>query len=159
MIANHGRIDKYNHRFEGRNSRLDGLQAAILLAKLPHLEGWIGRRNQIAREYSRRLAGIDGLSLPSLAEGHRHAFHLYVVRTDCRDALAAFLKDRDVQTGIHYPIALPKLEAYDYLGQQHEQMFANRSDTTLLSLPIGDHLDVEDASFVAEQVRAFFLPR
>lgn len=157
MIANHGRIDKYNHRFEGRNSRLDGLQAAILLAKLPHLESWIERRNEIAREYTRRLAAIDGLSLPGLAQGHRHAFHLYVVRTDRRDALAAFLKERAIQTGVHYPIALPKLEAYAYLGQQHEDMFANRSDATLLSLPIGDHLQVADATFVADQVRAFYL--
>lgn len=156
MIANHGRIDKYNHRFEGRNSRLDGMQAAILRAKLPHLEGWVRRRNEIARTYAEELRGIPGLHLPGMAEGGRHAFHLFVVRTDRRDALANHLKAADIQTGVHYPIALPKLEAYAYLGQANAPFFANQADATLLSLPIGEHLTVEDARFVAGAVRAFF---
>ncbi|HQQ70958.1 MAG TPA: DegT/DnrJ/EryC1/StrS family aminotransferase, partial [Alicycliphilus sp.] len=156
MIANHGRIDKYNHRFEGRNSRLDGLQAAILRAKLPHLEGWVQRRNEIARTYAQELRGIAGLHLPGMADGGRHAFHLFVVRTERRDALAAHLKAADIQTGVHYPIALPKLQAYAYLGQAEAPFFANQADTTLLSLPIGEHLTVEDARFVAGAVRAFF---
>jgi dTDP-4-amino-4,6-dideoxygalactose transaminase len=156
MIANHGRTEKYNHRFEGRNSRLDGLQAAILLAKLPHLEGWIARRNEVARVYGELLAGIDGLHLPGMAPDGRHAFHLYVIRTEQRDALAAHLAANEIQTGVHYPIALPKLEAYAYLGQADAPLFANRSDVTLLSLPIGEHLSSSDAAQVAHEVRRFF---
>lgn len=156
MIANHGRIDKYNHRFEGRNSRLDGLQAAILRTKLPHLEGWIERRNEVAQVYTDRLAGIDDLHLPGMPTDGRHAFHLYVVRTSRRDELAAYLKAHDIQTGVHYPIALPKLEAYAYLGQADAPLFANRADSTLLSLPIGEHLSVDDARQVAGAVRNFF---
>lgn len=156
MIANHGRTGKYDHQFEGRNSRLDALQAAILSAKLPHLDGWVDRRNELARTYAIELKGVGDLVLPVLPQDCRHGFHLFVVRTGRRDALAGFLKQRGIDTGVHYPIALPKLEAYDYLGQGGEDMFANRSDATLLSLPIGDHLDVADVRTVAAAVRSFF---
>lgn len=156
MIANHGRTGKYDHQFEGRNSRLDGLQAAILNVKLPHLESWIVRRNELARSYLEQLDGVEGLTLPRLPENGRHGLHLFVVRSDRRDALKAFLGDRGIETGIHYPIALPKLEAYAYLNQQDEPMFANRSDKTLLSLPIGDHMTPSDVDIVAAAVRAFF---
>jgi dTDP-4-amino-4,6-dideoxygalactose transaminase len=156
MIANHGRIGKYDHQFEGRNSRLDGLQAAVLRVKLPHLEGWIERRNRIASLYDAALAGIDGLKLPVVAADSRHAFHLYVVRTERREELAKFLREREIQTGVHYPIALPKLKAYAYLGQAQEKMFANQTDSTLLSLPIGEHLSDDDARVVTNTVRHFF---
>ena len=156
MIANHGRTGKYDHQFEGRNSRLDALQAAILNVKLKHLDGWVDRRIELAQAYTVALTGIDGLILPVLPQDSRHAFHLFVVRTERRDAVAAFLKARGVDTGVHYPIALPKLEAYGYLGQADEDMFANRSDTTLLSLPIGDHLSVGDVRQVAGAVKEFF---
>lgn len=157
MIANHGRLQKYDHLFEGRNSRLDGLQAAILLAKLPHLDGWVEQRNAVARAYLDGLQGVRGLTLPTLPDDGRHAFHLFVIRTEQRDQLQAFLAERDIQTGIHYPIALPKLRAYDYLGMGDSDLFANRTDTTLLSLPIGEHLTVDDAAAVVEAVRAFAL--
>lgn len=157
MIANHGRTGKYDHQFEGRNSRLDGLQAAILRVKLPHLEDWIERRNHIASIYGEALAGIDELSTPAIASDCRHAFHLYVVRTSRRDELAHFLSERQIQTGIHYPIALPKLRAYAYLGQAHEPMFANQTDVTLLSLPMGDHLSNDDARVVGDTVRQFLV--
>ena len=157
MLANHGRTGKYDHRFEGRNSRLDGLQASILLAKLPYLEGWIDQRNNIAEIYGKALSGIVDLTIPTIAANCRHAFHLYVVRTPRRKELAAYLKTLDIQTGIHYPIALTKLEAYAYLGQANEHMFANQSDAELLSLPIGDHLSIQDAETVASAVRNFFV--
>lgn len=157
MIANHGRLQKYDHLFEGRNSRLDGLQAAILLAKLPHLDGWIERRNEIARVYVDELQNVPGLVLPNIPGDGRHAFHLFVIRSDDRDALQAFLAERAIQTGVHYPIALPKLRAYDYLGLGGADLFANRTDSTLLSLPIGEHLTVDDARTVAEAVKAFMM--
>ncbi|WP_298127241.1 DegT/DnrJ/EryC1/StrS family aminotransferase [Brevundimonas sp.] len=155
MIANHGRTAKYDHQFEGRNSRLDGLQAAILSVKLGHLESWIDRRNEIARTYIDELSGLQGVEIPTLPNDGRHAFHLFVVRIETRDELAAFLKSRGVETGVHYPIALTKLEAYRYCGQADEDMFANRSDRTLLSLPIGEHLSPDDARQVAALVREF----
>lgn len=156
MIANHGRTGKYDHQFEGRNSRLDGLQAAVLNVKLPHLESWIVRRNELARAYLAQLPVVNDLALPTLPTDGRHGLHLFVVRSSRRDELKAFLAERGVESGVHYPIALPKLEAYAYLNQQDEPMFANQSDQTLLSLPIGDHMTVEDVTTVAAAVRAFF---
>jgi dTDP-4-amino-4,6-dideoxygalactose transaminase len=159
MIANHGRVEKYNHLFEGRNSRLDSLQAAVLEVKLKRLDRWVDTRTRQAAEYSRRLAGVGDLTLPVTANGTRHAFHLYVVRTSRRDALQKALSDAGVQTGIHYPIALPKLKAYARLGQQNEPMFANRADLQVLSLPLGDHLTSGDLDHVVATIQTFFKQR
>ena len=153
MIANHGRIEKYNHEFEGRNSRLDALQAAILSAKLKHLEGWIAARRAVAAVYARELSGVSGLQLPVVRDAARHVFHLFVVRTPRRDALQSHLKARGIETGIHYPIALPLLTAYQGLQQ------ATSSDAMaeqLLSLPMGEHLGEADILRVSSEVRSFF---
>lgn len=156
MIANHGRIAKYDHEFEGRNSRLDGLQAAILSAKLPHLESWTQRRIQIADYYLQHLAGIEELILPVRKEWARQVYHLFVVRAVRRDELKDFLAKRGIETGIHYPFALPKLAAYAYLGVPDGNAFYNHADATLLSLPIGEHLSLDDAAVVVSGVRDFF---
>ncbi|MBK8892454.1 MAG: DegT/DnrJ/EryC1/StrS family aminotransferase [Dechloromonas sp.] len=155
-IANHGRVAKYDHEFEGRNSRLDGIQAAILSAKLPHLDSWTETRIQIADYYLDALKGIQGLLLPVRQPWAKQAYHLFVVRTEQRNALKEYLAQKGIETGIHYPIALPKLAAYEYLGQGCESLFVNRSDSLLLSLPIGEHLSLQEAGVVADAVRSFF---
>lgn len=155
MIANHGRLDKYNHLFEGRNSRLDSLQAAVLSVKLRHLDDWIERRNEIAETYLSGLQGVPDIVLPGVRRGTRHAYHLFVLRTPYRDALAQHLSAGGVETGVHYPVSLPKLRAYEYLGQATETMRANRQDAQLLSLPIGEHLTREDAERVVALIRSF----
>lgn len=155
MMANHGRTGKYNHEFEGRNSRLDGLQAAVLSVKLPHLEEWLERRNNIASVYLRELADTP-LILPKVHSDRRHVWHLFVVRTDRRDELKEFLSSCGIETGIHYPIALPKLAAYSYNTQDTSEFFACRTDKELLSLPIGEHLSESDAMLVCEKIKQFF---
>ena len=155
MIANHGRVEKYNHEMEGRNSRLDGLQAAVLGVKLRHLDRWIARRVEVAARYREGLAGLPDLVLPEVRPDVRHVFHLFVVRTPRRDALAQHLAGAGIQTGVHYPIALPKLAAYAALGQDREPMAANRQDGELLSLPMGEHLTDADVDAVVGAVRAF----
>ena len=156
MIANHGRIGKYDHQFEGRNSRMDGLQGAILSVKLRHLEGWLDRRRTIARRYQEGLRGVGDLVLPADREWARHVYHLYVVRSQSRDRLRDFLKSRDIETGVHYPIALPKLAAYTHYAQGREDSFANKTDTELLSLPIGDHMNEIDADEVIDACKRYF---
>lgn len=153
MIANHGRVEKYNHEFEGRNSRLDALQAAILSAKLKHLEGWIAARQAVAAFYSRELSNVKGLQLPLVRDAARHVFHLFVVRTPRRDALQLHLKASGIETGIHYPIALPRLTAYQGL---HQSTSSDAVADQLLSLPMGEHLGVADVGRVVHEVRAFF---
>lgn len=158
MIANHGRIAKYDHEFEGRSSRLDGLQAAILNVKLRHLDRWTEHRIAIANHYLDQMQDIASVTLPVRKNWARQVYHLFVVRTELRDELAAHLNARGIQTGIHYPIALPKLQAYASYGQAGEDLFVNRSDAQLLSLPIGEHMTIADADEVVRAVRDFFNP-
>jgi dTDP-4-amino-4,6-dideoxygalactose transaminase len=155
-IANHGRIAKYDHEFEGRNSRLDGMQAAILSAKLPHLEGWTQRRIEIADYYLEHLADIQGLTLPERKNWARQVYHLFVVRTNERDELKNHLAELGIETGVHYPISLPNLNAYSYIGQADTSAFYNQVDKALLSLPIGEHLTIDDADLVVRTIRDFF---
>ncbi|MFS2179693.1 DegT/DnrJ/EryC1/StrS family aminotransferase [Rhizobium pisi] len=156
MIANHGRVAKYDHDFEGRNSRLDGLQAAILCAKLPNLPAWTERRIAIADRYIAELSDVREIVLPRRANWAKQVYHLFVIRTDRRDELSAWLSEKGIETGVHYPVALPKLKAYDYLGQGEEDLFVNRADKTLLSLPIGEHMSDPDVVTVSTAIRSFF---
>lgn len=154
-IANHGRIAKYDHIMEGRNSRLDGLQASILSVKLKHLEKWTNNRILIANYYLDRLKNIPQIKLPKIELGTKHVFHLFVISVEKRAELINFLAKSGVETGIHYPIALPKLEAYKYAGLSEADLFINKNDGKLLSLPIGDHITIDDAEFVCTKVEEF----
>jgi len=153
MIANHGRTDKYNHEFEGRNSRLDALQASILSVKLKYLESWTNRRAEIAEVYRRELSGIADLTLPVINLGARHVFHLFVVRTSRRDELQSHLKQAGIETGIHYPIALTRLKAYKVTNQTTASDDLNEQ---ILSLPIGEHLSDSEVSRITHEVKCFF---
>lgn len=143
MIANHGRIAKYDHEFEGRNSRLDGLQAAILDVKLKYLDKWTEHRIMIANEYLKQLRDLTEITLPVKQEWAKQVYHLFVIRHPNRDELQAKLKKNGVQTGVHYPLALPKLAAFKYLGQSEENGFAWQSYRELLSLPISESFSIE----------------
>lgn len=156
MIANHGRTLKYEHEFEGRNSRLDGLQAAILDVKLRHLDAWLSCRAMIAAEYMKLLEDVPQIVLPHQAPWAKHVWHLFVIRAEQRDRLQNYLQEAGIQTGIHYPLALPKQKAYAYLGQQDQTVIANDYDRMILSLPMGEHLEVSDAERVAFAVRTFY---
>ncbi|EGN74613.1 Putative PLP-dependent enzyme possibly involved in cell wall biogenesis [Idiomarina sp. A28L] len=156
MIANHGRIAKYDHEFEGRNSRLDGLQAAILSVKLKYLPEWTRKRIAVADYYLAHLKDIQKITLPVRQDWAKQVYHLFVIRTEQRDDLAKFLGDKGIQTGVHYPLSLPKLKAYDYINQASEDLFANKTDTMLLSLPIGEHLNEEDLGQVVAAIKEYF---
>ena len=156
MIANHGRIDKYDHIFEGRNSRLDGLQAAILSVKLKHLDCWTDQRNKIAECYLKNLKNIQNIELPVKQDWAKHVYHLFVIRVPQRDQLKKYLLDHGVETGIHYPISLPKLKAYGYIKQGKEKIFSNFSDKSLLSLPIGEHVTPKDVKKISHLIEDFF---
>ena len=133
MIANHGRIEKYNHEFEGTNSRLDGLQAAILDVKLKHLDKWIERRRAIAEMYNAGLKDI--VMTPSVMPDVKHVYHLYVIRIKSRERVKELLSEKGIATGIHYPIPLPFLKAYGYLGHKPEDFpIANSLNDEILSM-------------------------
>jgi dTDP-4-amino-4,6-dideoxygalactose transaminase len=149
IIANHGQKGKHNHLLEGRNSRLDGLQAAILLAKLPYLEEWTSARIAHAKAYSDLIKSPD-IILPVVKEGYRHVFHLYVIRTKDRNALKAKLTENAVETAIHYPLALPFLPCYSQLNNKPSDFIvAKMAQESILSIPMFAELSKEQLAFVA----------
>ena len=155
MSANHGRITKYNHEFGGRNSRLDGLQAAILNVKLQYLDIWIDHRVMIANIYIDEMKNITKVRVPRINSLVKHAYHLFVIRFPERDKLKEYLKSEKIETGIHYPIALPKLQAFNYINGDYDKFTACQIDKNLLSLPIGGHVSVDDAKRVTDLIRNF----
>jgi dTDP-4-amino-4,6-dideoxygalactose transaminase len=153
--ARHG--GKGEHLMEGVNSRLDGLQAAILLAKLPHLPAWTEARQRVAAQYDKMLSCIDDLLRPEVGPLRDHVYHLYVIRTERRDALRKHLTGAGVATVLSYPKALPFYPAYAYLGHTPEDFpvaYANQS--RILSLPIFPEMGHEMISYVTACITEFF---
>jgi dTDP-4-amino-4,6-dideoxygalactose transaminase len=156
MLARHGGLVKHQHRIEGINSRLDGLQAAILSAKLPHLSAWTRARQEAAQVYDGGLKQIEDLVVPAAGTDRTHVYHLYTIRHPRRDALAAHLKAHGVQTAINYPTALPFVEAYGRLKARAEQFpKAYRDQGTVLSLPMFAEITSAQQNEVIELIRAF----
>ena len=154
-IGNHGQVAKHDHRRIGRNSRLDGLQAAVLLAKLPHLEAWLAIRRATASRYRELLP--PSLLLPAPQPNQEHAYHLFVVRLDQRQAIAASLAEQGIATAIHYPQGLPFLSVYrDPEAADPAQAFPSCQalQSTILSLPMGDHMSAERTERVASALLA-----
>lgn len=155
MIANHGQITKHHHRIEGRNSRLDGLQAAILLAKLPFLNQWTEQRIQHAATYHTMLQN-SGLDLPATKPAYKHVFHLYVIQSEKRDALKSFLAEQGVETAIHYPTALPFLNCYQNRNPSTDQFpVAHAHQSRILSIPMFAELTEQQLQHVANAVNKF----
>jgi dTDP-4-amino-4,6-dideoxygalactose transaminase len=153
MIANHGRLSKYDHEQEGVNSRLDTLQAAILKAKLKHLETWTEGRRAAADCYCDLLKDSPVVT-PVVNQGARHVYHLFVVRVKNREAVMRELKNRGIETGIHYPIALPNLMAYRYLGYRPEDFpVATQYSQEILSLPMFPEISKDQLEYVCSQLR------
>ena len=143
LIANHGQVAKNRHGFEGRNSRLDGIQAAVLSVKLPHLESWLEARRRNAALYNELLAD-SGLQIPTAPEHSRHTYHLYVVQVQNRETVQQKLLDERIETGLHYPTALPFLEAYANRGfEPSDYPVAHAQMSKILSLPMYAELTPE----------------
>jgi len=156
MIANHGRVEKYKHEFVGRNSRLDGLQASILSVKLKHLDNWTTQRIEIANYYRETLLDIEDIVLPKKNDWAKHVYHIFAIRVEQRNALKSHLEEHGIQTGIHYPISLPELKAYEYLNQVDEKFFSKEIGDKLLSLPIGEHIQKKDITYIVKEIRNFY---
>ncbi len=157
-LLRHGGIDEgYMSVVKGRNSRLDELQAAILRAKLPHLNAWSERRRAIARQYTAALSQVKGLETPAEVPDRYHVYHLYAIQCEVRDALASFLAERGIGTKVHYPHALHQLEAYPELHSLAGQFSnAERLARTVLSLPMFPEMTDEDIDAVCAGVMGFF---
>jgi dTDP-4-amino-4,6-dideoxygalactose transaminase len=137
MLRNYGSNIKYLHEVKGYNMRLDELQAAFLEVKLKHLERWTLERQQIAKWYDEYLGNITNITLPYTHPNSTHVYHLYVIRTEKRDALQEYLRKNEIRTLIHYPIP-PHLQlAYKNLGYKKGDFpIAEKLANTMLSLPM-----------------------
>ena len=118
MFANHGQLVKHNHIIQGINSRLDGMQAAILSVKLKYIKKWTAFRIERAEYYESLLKDNNEIKTPKVHQNSKHVFHLYVIRTEKRDQLQSLLKEKNIASAIHYPTPLPFLDAYKYLGHK-----------------------------------------
>ena len=157
-LANHGALNKHDHEFEGMNSRLDGMQAAILSTKLPYLSKWNEQRHENALLYNELLANVEEIINPSIHSDCKHVFHLYVIRTRKRDSLRDFLSEQGVSSGIHYPTALPFLKAYEYLGHQPGDFpVAYRYQSEILSLPMYPELSKSQIEYVVDNIEQFMI--
>ncbi|MBU1011381.1 MAG: DegT/DnrJ/EryC1/StrS family aminotransferase [Bacteroidetes bacterium] len=157
MYARHGALKKHHHLMEGINSRMDGLQAAILNVKLTHILNWTSKRIERAALYDNYLKEINEIILPVIRPNTKHTFHLYVIRCQQRNRLADFLKQNGVETAIHYPTALPNLPAYSYLNHSPNDFpIATAYQDEILSLPMFPELNEEEISYIAELIKTFY---
>jgi dTDP-3-amino-3,4,6-trideoxy-alpha-D-glucose transaminase len=156
LRRNYGSRPKYANEVRGTNSRLDELQAAVLRVKLRRLDDWNARRAAHASRYRRELAGCEDLTLPTVAAFAEPVWHLFVVRTPHRDALLAHLDARGVDAMVHYPIPPHRQRAYADLGLDEGALpVTERLHREVLSLPMGPHLDDQQAAAVIAAVREF----
>lgn len=156
-LHNNGSYQKYIHEDFGVNSRMDSIQAAILLAKLKHIDAFSTKRRELAHHYSTLLATLPWVRTPEeLAHGY-HVFHLYVIEAQRRDELQRFLAGNGVSTLIHYPIPLHLQKPYKALGyKKGDFLVTEQKSGSILSLPMFPELSVKEVEFVCKTIEKFY---
>jgi dTDP-4-amino-4,6-dideoxygalactose transaminase len=148
MIANHGQKGKHNHIIEGRNSRMDGIHAAVLNVKLKYLYKWTDRRINIANQYNEQLSN-SLIIKPKLIEGGKHVYHLYVIRIKDRDRLKMDLSQKGISSAIHYPTALPFLECYKHMNHKALDFpIASKVQNEIISIPMFPELTNDEIIYI-----------
>ena len=156
-IRTHGGVQMYHHEEVGLNSRLDALQAVVLLAKLPHLESWSAARRANAARYAQALAGLSAVRTPVIDPANEHIFHQYVIEADRRDELQAHLKSREIGCAVYYPLALHLQPCFRYLGYREGALpVAEAATRRVLALPVYPELTEAQQHYVAETLRGFY---
>ena len=150
-LGSHGGLAKYRHDLIGMNSRLDGLQAVVLRAKLARLAEWNARRRAAAARYDELLAGLD-VVLPVTLDGNEHVWHIYCVRVPRRDAVVAHLNAAGIGAAIHYPVPVHRTGAFAHLGGSFPHAEAAAGE--ILSLPIYPQITGDQQARVAETLAA-----
>lgn len=142
MLRDHGSRGKYEHELVGTNSRLDELQAAVLLAKLPCLDEWSDSRRQNAAYYDSKLAGLDGVQTPYIAPENVSVYNCYTIRVRERDKVAEHLKREGIGCAVHYPRPLPLQECFNYLGYKAGDLpNSEQASKEVLSIPMYPELN------------------
>lgn len=157
MFANHGALKKHHHRMPGINSRLDTLQAAVLKVKLPHIQKWNTMRAENAAYYDKILQDISEITTPPKRDKVKHVYHVYSIRAKKRDELMQYLKENGIGTAIHYPVALPFMQAYADLGHTKKDFpLSAKFQDEILSLPMYPELTKPMMDFVGDTIKAFY---
>ncbi len=159
MVANHGQVKKYVHKYIGVNSRLDTIQAAILDIKLKYLDQYSAARRAAADRYDQLLSGIDGLQTPVRAKNSTHVFHQYtmVIANGKRDALKQHLEAAGIPAMVYYPVPLNEQEAFRTIGAVVGSLNeTERLCASVLSLPMHTELTEEQQVFITDTVKSFF---
>ncbi|MDZ4765412.1 MAG: DegT/DnrJ/EryC1/StrS family aminotransferase [Chloroflexota bacterium] len=151
-LRDHGRTSKYEHDVVGYGERLDALQAAVLSAKLPHLDGWNDARRHHAAHYDALLAGMNGVCTPLHMANARHVYHIYCISVaGDRDAILKRLNERGIGAGVHYPVPLHLQPALTHLGYQRGNFPRTESAAnSILSLPIYPEMTPDQLNTIAE---------
>ncbi len=157
MFRDHGQAKKYYHGIIGWNARLDGIQGAVLNVKLKYLNNWNDARRKHGKDYTAGLSSVKDVIVPLEADYARHVYHIYAIRVKDRDKLMAYLGEKGVSCGIHYPVPLHLQEAYSFL-QKGEGSFpiAEKCASQYLSLPMFAELTDEQVSYVVEQIKGYY---
>lgn len=156
-LGHQGGLKKYEHLRVAYNSRLDNLQAAVLNVKLKYIDGWNDARRNVAKIYKETLSGISGLQLPVEHADSKHVYHIYAVQVENREDFGAYLKDRGIETGVHYPKAIHQLPAFAKSEFAKESFpVAEKLAKHGISLPMCPTLKNEEAYRVAEAVKSYF---
>lgn len=156
-LRTHGSRKTYYHEIVGYNSRLDTLQAVVLLAKLPHLEKWSARRRENAAFYNEAFKGVDGITTPFVDAANTSIYNQYTIRTPRRDALQAHLKEKGIGHAVYYPMPLHLQACFAYLGYREGQCpESERAAKEVLSLPVYPELTSAQLDEVVSVVRSFF---
>jgi len=156
LLRCYGEREKYHHTLKGGNSRLDEIQAAVLRIKLKYLDQWNDERRRKARIYTERLSPYRVIC-PSERPAATHVYHLYVIRTEKRNSLQTFLKEKGVETLIHYPIPIHRQEAFKELKYRRGALpVTEKVAREILSLPFSPELTEEEAKEVGQHIERFF---
>ncbi len=156
MLRAHGGKERYYHDVVGINSRLDALQAAVLLVKLKYLDGWSARRRENASYYDKSLSGVEGVTPPAVAEGCIGIYNQYVIRARNRDGLKAYLGGEGIGCEVYYPVPLHLQKCFSFLGGKRGDLpESERAAEETLALPVYSELKREDQDYVIDRISRF----
>jgi len=154
MLRDYGRKGRYEHKVKGYNSRLDTIQAVVLLAKLKHLDEWNAMRHHNALYYNQSLKGVKGVTTPTIRNDRTHVFQTYAIRVKNRDKICEEMKKKGIDVLIHYPIPLHLQEAYQELKHKRGDFpVAEKVADEILSLPMFPHMKKEQIEYVCEVLK------
>ncbi|MBC2581985.1 DegT/DnrJ/EryC1/StrS aminotransferase family protein [Clostridium sp. DJ247] len=157
MFRVHGASKKYHYEYIGYNSRLDTMQAAILLVKMKYIDEAIKKRETVANWYKERLVGCENIRIPNIVGNQKSVFYVFSILAEKRDKLADFLKENEIGYSIYYPIPLHLQNCFSYLGYKEGDFpVAEKISKEIIALPIYPEITEEEVDFVCETIKKFY---